>query len=57
MIIFVGDCHGNFEAAKRTGSTAEAVFLLGDQEPQDDLKNELGPEISEKTYWIWFFDV
>lgn len=53
MIIFVGDSHGNFEAAKQAGKNATAIFLLGDQEPKSDLQNELGAEISEKTYWIF----
>ena len=53
MILFVGDCHGDFEPMLEAATGATAVILLGDQEPLDDLTSILGPEIAEKTWWIF----
>ena len=53
MILFVGDCHGDFEPMLEVAASATAVILLGDQEPLDDLASILGPEIAEKTWWIF----
>ena len=53
MILFVGDCHGDFEPMLEAATTANAVILLGDQEPLDDLASILGPEIEEKTWWLF----
>lgn len=53
MILFVGDCHGDFDPMLEAATAATAVILLGDQEPLDDLASILGPEIAEKTWWIF----
>lgn len=53
MILFVGDCHGDFEPMLEAAAEATAVILLGDQEPLDDLASILGPEITAKTWWIF----
>lgn len=53
MILFVGDCHGDFDPMLEAATTATAVILLGDQEPLDDLVSILGPETAEKTWWIF----
>ena len=53
MILFVGDCHGDFEPILEAAASATAVILLGDQEPLDDLASILGPEIAAKTWWIF----
>ena len=53
MILFVGDCHGDFEPMLKAATEASAVILLGDQEPLDDLASILGQEIAEKTWWIF----
>ena len=53
MILFVGDCHGDFELMLEAAASATAVILLGDQEPLYDLASILGPEIAEKTWWIF----
>jgi len=53
MILFVGDCHGDFDPLLEAATTATAVILLGDQEPLEDLASILGPEIAEKTWWIF----
>ena len=45
MILFAGDCHGDFEPMLEAAASATAVILLGDQEPLDDLATILGPEI------------
>ena len=53
MILFVGDCHGDFDPMLEAATTATAVILLGDQEPLYDLVSILGPETAEKTWWIF----
>lgn len=53
MILLVGDAHGDFERMLEAAASATAVILLGDQEPLDDLASILGPEIAEKTWWIF----
>ncbi|MBE1426455.1 putative phosphodiesterase [Desulfomicrobium macestii] len=53
MILFAGDCHGDFEPMLEAAAGTTAVILLGDQEPLDDLASILGPEIAEKTWWIF----
>lgn len=53
MILFVGDCHGDFKPMLEAAVGASAVVLLGDQEPLDDLVSILGPEIAAKTWWIF----
>ncbi len=53
MILLVGDAHGDFEPMLEAAASATAVILLGDQEPLDDLASILGPEIAEKTWWVF----
>ncbi|HCU69835.1 MAG TPA: metallophosphoesterase [Desulfomicrobium sp.] len=53
MILFVGDVHGDFEPMLEAAASTTAVILMGDQEPLDDLASILGPEIAEKTWWIF----
>ena len=53
MILFAGDCHGDFMPLIQEAAHASAVVLLGDQEPQVDLTDELGPELASKTWWIY----
>lgn len=53
MILFAADCHGNFEPLHNVQSQADAVILLGDQEPEKDMGTELGQELKEKTWWIY----
>ncbi|MBV1713473.1 MAG: metallophosphoesterase [Desulfomicrobium sp.] len=53
MILFVGDAHGDFEPMLEAAASATAIILLGDQEPLDNLASILGPEIAEKTWWIF----
>ncbi len=43
MILFAGDCHGDFIPVIEVASEASAVVLLGDQEPPIDVTAELGP--------------
>lgn len=53
MILFAGDCHGDFVPVIEKAGEASAVVLLGDQEPLSDLAAELGPGMAEKTWWIY----
>lgn len=53
MILFAGDCHGDFVPLIEEAGPATAVVLLGDQEPMSDLAVELGPGLAEKTWWIY----
>lgn len=53
MILFAGDAHGNFDPIIHASEKATAIILLGDQEPQNDLADELGPECAQKTWWIY----
>ena len=53
MILFVGDCHGDFVPVIKEAVDASGVILLGDQEPQRDLAVELGPDLAAKTWWIY----
>lgn len=53
MILFAGDCHGDFVPVIEEASAASAVVLLGDQEPLSDLAAELGPGVAPKTWWIY----
>ncbi len=50
MILFAGDAHGDFETIIEESGEASAVVLLGDQEPQVDLVDELGPSVAPKTW-------
>ena len=52
MILFAGDCHGDFIPLIEEAGEASAVVLLGDQEPLTDLAVELGPGVAPKTWWI-----
>jgi predicted phosphodiesterase len=53
MILFAGDCHGDFVPLIEEAGPATAVVLLGDQEPLSDLAVELGPGVAPKTWWIY----
>ena len=53
MILFAGDCHGDFVPVIEEAGEASAVVLLGDQEPLSDLAGELGPGVAPKTWWIY----
>jgi predicted phosphodiesterase len=53
MILFAGDCHGDFVPLIEEAGEASAVVLLGDQEPLTDLAVELGPSVAQKTWWIY----
>lgn len=53
MILFAGDCHGDFVPLIEEAGEALAVVLLGDQEPLTDLAVELGPSVAQKTWWIY----
>ncbi|ACU89431.1 metallophosphoesterase family protein [Desulfomicrobium baculatum] len=53
MILFAGDCHGDFIPVIEEAGEATAVVLLGDQEPLNDLAAELGPGVAPKTWWIY----
>jgi len=53
MILFAGDCHGDFVPVIEEAGEASAVVLLGDQEPLNDLAAELGPGVAQKTWWIY----
>jgi len=53
MILFAGDCHGDFVPLIEEAGEASAVVLLGDQEPLNDLAVELGPGVAPKTWWIY----
>jgi len=53
MILFAGDAHGDFVPVIEEASGASAVILLGDQEPQVSLVDELGPGVAPKTWWIY----
>lgn len=53
MILFAGDAHGDFVPVIEEAGEASAVVLLGDQEPQMPLVDELGPGVAEKTWWIY----
>ncbi len=53
MILFAADCHGDFVPVIEEVGPATAVVLLGDQEPQVDLVDELGPGVAPKTWWIY----
>lgn len=53
MILFAGDCHGDFVPVIEEAGEASGVVLLGDQEPLSDLAAELGPGVAEKTWWIY----
>ncbi|MBU4525469.1 MAG: metallophosphoesterase [Desulfomicrobium sp.] len=53
MILFAGDCHGDFVPLIEEAGEASAVVLLGDQEPMNDLAKELGPGLAPKTLWIY----
>ncbi|NCC04456.1 MAG: metallophosphoesterase [Proteobacteria bacterium] len=53
MILFAGDCHGDFVPVIEEAGEASAVVLLGDQEPLNDLVVELGPGVAQKTWWIY----
>ncbi len=53
MILFAGDAHGDFETIIEESGEASAVVLLGDQEPQVDLVDELGPSVAPKTWWLY----
>jgi predicted phosphodiesterase len=59
MIVFVGDCHGDFREllATITGYSQEkisGVFLLGDQTPFRPLEYELAPLGAELLARTWF---
>lgn len=53
MILFAGDCHGDFVPLIEEAGESSAVVLLGDQEPLTDLAVELGPSVAPKTWWIY----
>lgn len=53
MILFAGDAHGDFVPIIEEAGPATAVILLGDQEPQVPLVDELGPGVAPKTWWIF----
>ena len=53
MILFAGDCHGDFVPLIEEAGEASAVVLLGDQEPMNDLAKELGPGLAPRTLWIY----
>lgn len=53
MILFAGDCHGDFVPLIEEAGEASAVVLLGDQEPMNDLARELGPGLAPRTLWIY----
>ncbi len=53
MILFAGDCHGDFVPVIEEAGQASAVVLLGDQEPMNDLARELGPGLAPRTWWIY----
>ncbi|MDO9582644.1 MAG: hypothetical protein Q7J24_05985 [Desulfomicrobium sp.] len=53
MILFAGDCHGDFIPLIEEADEASTVVLLGDQEPLTDLAVELGPGVAPKTWWIY----
>jgi predicted phosphodiesterase len=53
MILFAGDAHGDFVPVIEEAGEASAVVLLGDQEPQVSLVDELGPGVAQKTWWIY----
>lgn len=53
MILFAGDAHGDFVPVIEEAGEASAVVLLGDQEPQVPLVDELGPGVAPKTWWIY----
>lgn len=53
MILFAGDCHGDFVPVIEEAGEASAVVLVGDQEPQVSLVDELGPGLARKTWWIY----
>jgi len=53
MILFAGDCHGDFIPVIEEADEATAVVLVGDQEPMNDLSVELGSGLAEKTWWIY----
>lgn len=49
-ILFLGDCHGDFSHLRKIGRNAEAIVLLGDQEPSTSLHLEL--DNLPETWWI-----
>lgn len=51
MILFAGDCHGDFVPVIEEAGEASAVVLLGDQEPRINLADELGPGLAPKARW------
>jgi predicted phosphodiesterase len=53
MILFAADAHGQFAPIIDAADKASAIILLGDQEPEYDLAEELGPDVAEKTWWIY----
>lgn len=53
MILFAADAHGAFSPIIEAADKASAIILLGDQEPEYDLADELGPDVAEKTWWIY----
>jgi predicted phosphodiesterase len=53
MILFAADAHGQFAPIIDAAEKASAIILLGDQEPEYDLVEELGPDVAEKTWWIY----
>jgi predicted phosphodiesterase len=53
MILFAADAHGDFTPIIKAADKASAIILLGDQEPEYDLVEELGPAVAEKTWWIY----
>jgi len=53
MILFAGDAHGDFVPVIEEAGEASAVILLGDQEPQVPLVDELGHGVAPKTWWIY----
>jgi predicted phosphodiesterase len=53
MILFAADAHGQFAPIIDAADKASAIILLGDQEPEYDLAEELGPDVADKTWWIY----